>query len=130
MNPLLLGIFLSTLFSMVKPCRVLVIMYYFVCVVIIALYIRDLCESANNIINSFVFRLFDENMHCTANFLFELIMIKNNRLCIGLNDDLFSYDELQTNIDFVCTFYSCRRTFALCFCLFAEFLYFDRVRYL
>jgi len=38
--------------------------------------IRDLSESANNITKSFVFRLFDENMHCTANFLFELIMIK------------------------------------------------------
>jgi len=65
--------------------------------------IHDLSESANNIIKSFVFRFFDENMHCTANFLFELIMIKNNRLRIGLNDDLFSYDELQTIIDFVCT---------------------------
>jgi len=54
--------------------------------------IRDLSESTNNIIESFVFRLFGENMHCTANFLFELIMIKNNRLCIGLKDDLFSYD--------------------------------------
>jgi len=30
-------------------------------------------------------------------------MMKNNRLYIGLNDDLFSYDELQTMIDFVCT---------------------------
>jgi len=38
--------------------------------------IRDLSESANNIIKSLFFRLFDENMHCTANFLFELIMIK------------------------------------------------------
>jgi len=65
--------------------------------------IRDLSESVNNIIKSFVFRLFDENMHCTANFLFKLIMIKNNRLYIGLYDDLFSYDELQTMIDFVCT---------------------------
>jgi len=36
MNPLLLGIFLSTLFSMVEPCRVLVRMYYFVCAVIAA----------------------------------------------------------------------------------------------
>jgi len=66
--------------------------------------IRDLCESTIDIIESFVFRLFDENLHCTANFLFELIMIKNNRLYIGLNDDLFSYDELQTMIDFICTF--------------------------
>jgi len=38
-NPLLLGIFLSTLFSMVEPCRVLVRMYYFVCVVITALFV-------------------------------------------------------------------------------------------
>jgi len=66
--------------------------------------IRDLRESANSIIKSFVFCLFDENMHCTAIFLFELIMIQNNRLCIGLNDDFFSYDEFQTMIDFVCTF--------------------------
>jgi len=29
--------------------------------------IRDLSESANNIIKSFVFRLFDEHIHCTAN---------------------------------------------------------------
>jgi len=65
--------------------------------------IRDFSESTNNIIKSFVFHLFDENMHCTANFSFELIMMKNNRLCIGLNDDLFSYEELQTMIDFVCT---------------------------
>jgi len=61
-------------------------------------------------------------MHCTANFLFELIMIKNNRLYIGLNDDLFSYDELQTMIDLY-AHSSCRCTLALCFCLFAEFLY-------
>jgi len=68
--------------------------------------IRDLHESANNIIKSFVFRLFDENMHRTANFLFELTMMKNNRLCIGLNDDLFFSDDdkLQPMIDFVCTF--------------------------
>jgi len=65
--------------------------------------ILDLSESANNIIKSLVFNLYDENMHFTANFLFELIMIKNNRLCKGLNDDLFSYDELQTMIDFACT---------------------------
>jgi len=37
MNPLLLGIFLSTLFSMVEPCRVVVRIYYFVCAVITAL---------------------------------------------------------------------------------------------
>jgi len=43
-------------------------------------------------------------MHCIANFVFKITMIKNNRLYIGLNDDLFSYDELQTMIDFVCTF--------------------------
>jgi len=34
-------------------------------------------------------------------------MIKYNQfaisLCIGLNDDLFSYDELHTMIDFACT---------------------------
>jgi len=66
--------------------------------------IRDLRESANNIIKSFVFRLFDDNMHCAANFVFELIMIRNNSLCIGLTDDLCSYDELQTVVDVVCTF--------------------------
>jgi len=87
---------------MVKPSRVLVRMYY--CMRRYNCSIRDLHESANNIIKSFVFHLFDENMHCAANCLFELIMIKTNRLCIGLNDDLFSYDELQTIIDFVCTF--------------------------
>jgi len=75
MNPLLLGIFLSTLFSMVEPCRVLVRMYYFVCV------IRDSRESANNIIKSFVFRLFQEKMHCN-HFLFELIMIKKTIVCV------------------------------------------------
>jgi len=37
MNLLLVGIFLSTLFSMVEPCRVFVRMFYFVCVVITAL---------------------------------------------------------------------------------------------
>jgi len=39
MNPLLLGIFLSMLFSMVEPYRVLVRMYYFVCVIITALFV-------------------------------------------------------------------------------------------
>jgi len=38
MNPLLLGI-LSTLFSVVGPCRVLVRMYFFVCVVLTALFV-------------------------------------------------------------------------------------------
>jgi len=30
--------------------------------------IRDFSESANNIIKSFVFRLFDEDIHCSAIF--------------------------------------------------------------
>jgi len=39
MNPLLIGIFLSTLFSMVEPSCVLVRMYYFVHVIITALFV-------------------------------------------------------------------------------------------
>jgi len=66
--------------------------------------IRDLRESANNIIKPSAFRLFDENMHCTAIFFISVNTDKNNFLFIGLNNDLFSYDELHTMIDFVCTF--------------------------
>jgi len=65
----MLGIFPSTLFSMVEHCRVLVRMYNCVCVVITYnCSIPDLRESANSIIKSFAFRLFAENMHCTVNF--------------------------------------------------------------
>jgi len=39
MNPFLLDMFLSMLFSMVEPCRVLVRMYYFVCAVITAVFV-------------------------------------------------------------------------------------------
>ena len=39
--------------------------------------------SANNIIKSCVFNSFDENMYCSAHFLFELIMVRNNRPCLG-----------------------------------------------
>jgi len=81
MNPLLLGIYRSTLFSMVESCRVFR-MYYFVCVVITALFVIYASPQIT-LLSSFVFRLFDEDMHCSANFLFELIMTKNNRLCIG-----------------------------------------------
>jgi len=57
---------------------------------------RDLSESANNIIKSFVLDFVCLTKICTVLlfFLFGLIMI---------NDDLFLYDELQTMIDFVCT---------------------------
>ena len=66
--------------------------------------LRDLLYGpVNNIIKSFVFNLFDENARCSARFLFELIMIRNNQLCIGLSGDSFSYDEMQFIIDYVCT---------------------------
>jgi hypothetical protein len=66
--------------------------------------LRDLLYGpVNNIIKSFVFNSFDENARCSAGFLFELLMIRNNRLCIGLSDDSFLYDELQSIIDYVCT---------------------------
>ena len=52
-----------------------------------------------------------DNARCFAGFLFELLKIKNNQLrkFIGLSDDSFSYDEI---IDYVCTNYSCPRTFS------------------
>ena len=59
--------------------------------------------SANNIIKSCVFNSFDENMYCSANFLYELIMIRNNRLCLGQYEALFSSNEVQCIIDFVST---------------------------
>jgi hypothetical protein len=59
--------------------------------------------TVNNVIKSFVFHLSDEHMRYIAHFLLELIMIKNNRLCIGQSDEAFSYDELQSMIDYVCT---------------------------
>jgi len=69
MNPLLLGIFFSTLFSIVEPCRVLVRLYYFVCVVITALFVIHASKQIT-LLCLYVFRLFDENVHCTANFYF------------------------------------------------------------
>ena len=64
--------------------------------------------------------------YCTANFLLELIMIKNNHLRIGQTDNLFSYDELQSIIDCVCLhkiiIYA--RLFYFYFGLIAMFLYF------
>ena len=66
--------------------------------------LRDLLYGpVNDIIKSFVFNSFDENARCSAGFLFELLMIRNNQLCIGLSDDSFLYDELQSIIDYVCT---------------------------
>ena len=66
--------------------------------------LRDLLfEPVNNIIKSFVFHSSDERMRCTASFLFELIMKKNNRLQIGQYDESFPYDELQSMIDYVCS---------------------------
>jgi hypothetical protein len=56
--------------------------------------------SANNIIKSCVVNSFDENMYCSANFLYELIMIRNNRLCLGQYEALFSSNEVQCIIDF------------------------------
>ena len=60
-------------------------------------------STVNNVIKSFVVHSSDEHMRYTANFLFELIMIKNNRLRIGQSDEAFSYDKLQSMIYYVCT---------------------------
>lgn len=66
--------------------------------------LRDLLNGPlNNIINSFVFHSSDESMRRSASFLFELIMIRNNRLRIGHCDEIFSLNELQSIIDYVCT---------------------------
>ena len=58
--------------------------------------LRELLDgSVSNIVRSFVFNSFDDNMRCSTSFLLELIMIRSNRLRIGLSDDSFSPDELQ-----------------------------------
>ena len=65
---------------------------------------RELLDgSVSNIVRSFVFNWCDDNMRCSARFLYELMMIRSNRLRIGLSDDSFSPDELQYINDCVCT---------------------------
>ena len=59
--------------------------------------------SVSNIGRSFVFNLFDDNMRCSASYLFELIMTRSNRLRLGLCNDYFLHDELQYIIDYVYT---------------------------
>ena len=66
--------------------------------------LRDLLNGpVNNNIKSFVFNSFDENARCSADVLFELLMIRNTWLCIGLSVDSSSYDELQSKIDYIRT---------------------------
>ena len=65
---------------------------------------RDLLtKSVNNIVMPFALKSVDDDMFCTANFLLELILIKNNSLCIGRSEQYFSRDELQCMIDYVST---------------------------
>ena len=67
-------------------------------------FFRDLLtKSVNNIVMPFALKSVDDDMFCTANFLLELILIKNNSLCIGRSEQYFSRDELQCMIDYVST---------------------------
>jgi len=124
-NPLLLGIgyfSVRSLFSMAEPGRVLIRMYYFVCVVITALFVIYVSPRIT-LLSRLSFVCFTQLCTVLLIFLFELIMIKNNRLCIGLNDDLFHMMSFRP-WSILYAHSSCRRTFSLCFCLFAVFLYF------
>ena len=60
--------------------------------------------SVNYIVNSFVVNSLSENMRSSASFfLLELVMIRDNRLCFGHSDELFTHEELQCLIDYVST---------------------------
>ena len=59
--------------------------------------------SVNYIVNSFVLNSLSENMRSSASFLLELVMIRDNRLCFGHSDGLFTHEELQCLIDYVST---------------------------
>ena len=59
--------------------------------------------SVKYIINSFVSNSLSESMRTSASFLFELILIRDNCLCLGHSGGLFTHEEQQFLIDYVST---------------------------
>ena len=63
--------------------------------------ILDELVSFDTLINSFVHSSTDENMRCFANFLFELVMLRERRLY--LSDSVFLTEDVNDIIYFICT---------------------------
>ena len=59
--------------------------------------------SVKYIINSFVSNSLSESMRTSASFLFELVLIRDNCLCLGHSGGLFTHEEQQFLIDYVST---------------------------
>ena len=60
--------------------------------------------SVNYSLNSFALNSVSEEMRSSSSFLFELILIRDNFLCLnGQSDELFAHEELQCLIDYVST---------------------------
>lgn len=57
--------------------------------------------SVKYITNSFVSNSLSESMRSSASFLFELVLIRDKRLCIGHSGGLLTREELQCLIDYV-----------------------------
>jgi len=55
-------------------------------------------------LNSFALNSVSEEMRSSSSFLFELILLRDNFLCLnGQSDELFAHEELQCLIDYVST---------------------------
>ena len=59
--------------------------------------------SINSLISSYVNRSVDESVLCRANFLIELIMLRDGSLSMSDCTQSMSTDELKDIIDFICT---------------------------
>jgi hypothetical protein len=57
--------------------------------------------SLDTLITTFVRNSIDDQMSCFANFLYELIMLREGRLC--LNDGLFSTEDVNDITYYICT---------------------------
>ena len=101
MSHLLFALLPSTEYCTLAALRFLVRMCCSACNVIIVHYVIMLYGAVNNIINSFFFNSVDESMRGSANFLLELLMIRDS--LIKLPRGMFSSDELKCMIDYVCT---------------------------
>ena len=63
--------------------------------------IYDELGSLDTLINSFVHNSIDDNMSCFANFLYELVMLRERRLY--LNDSVFLTEDVNDIIYYICT---------------------------
>jgi len=89
---------------MLVASRFLVTMFYFAhTITIFSVGICNWLSSFDNLVKSFGHYSIDDNMHCFANFLYELIMIRERRLYLNDSVGLLLTGDVNDIIHYVGT---------------------------